>query len=288
MSQSSSRQPDPVTTAAAPVLSAADRLDRAESKAEVLVEALPWIRRFAGTVMVVKYGGNAMVSEELRRAFAEDIVFLHHVGVHPVVVHGGGPQINAMLDRLGIASEFRGGLRVTTEEAMDVVRMVLTGQVGRELVGLVNSHGPYAVGFSGEDAGLLRARRTGAVVDGQEVDLGLVGEVTGVDPTAILDVIESGRIPVVSSVAPEIDDDVRRAVPNDCVWPVRGRFASGSAGGHELELRLQVIDGEIGALTVTLPADAEADSDAWDAFQEIESFPGVEDLAFHVDGDRRA
>ena len=197
---------DPAT-AAAPVLSTADRLDRAESKAEVLVEALPWIRRFAGTVMVVKYGGNAMVSEELRRAFAEDIVFLHHVGVHPVVVHGGGPQINAMLDRLGIASEFRGGLRVTTEEAMDVVRMVLTGQVGRELVGLVSSHGPYAVGFSGEDAGLLRARRTGAVVDGQEVDLGLVGEVTGVDPTAILDVIESGRIPVVSSVAPEIDDD---------------------------------------------------------------------------------
>lgn len=197
---------DPAT-AATPVLSTADRLDRAESKAEVLIEALPWIRRFAGTVMVVKYGGNAMVSEELRRAFAEDIVFLHHVGVHPVVVHGGGPQINAMLDRLGIASEFRGGLRVTTEEAMDVVRMVLTGQVGRELVGLVNSHGPYAVGFSGEDAGLLRARRTGAVVDGQEVDLGLVGEVTGVDPTAILDVIESGRIPVVSSVAPEIDDD---------------------------------------------------------------------------------
>ena len=196
-----------LATAAAPVLSTADRLDRAESKAEVLVEALPWIRRFAGTVMVVKYGGNAMVSEELRRAFAEDIVFLHHVGVHPVVVHGGGPQINAMLDRLGIASEFRGGLRVTTEEAMDVVRIVLTGQVGRELVGLVNSHGPYAVGFSGEDAGLLRARRTGAVVDGQEVDLGLVGEVTGVDPTAILDVIESGRIPVVSSVAPEIDDD---------------------------------------------------------------------------------
>ena len=201
-----SPHPDP-STAAAPVLSTADRLDRAESKAEVLVEALPWIRRFAGSVMVVKYGGNAMVSEELRRAFAEDIVFLHHVGVHPVVVHGGGPQINAMLDRLGIESEFRGGLRVTTQEAMDVVRMVLTGQVGRELVGLVNSHGPYAVGFSGEDAGLLRARRTGAVVDGQEVDLGLVGEVTGVDPTAILDVIESGRIPVVSSVAPEIDDD---------------------------------------------------------------------------------
>ncbi|WP_248117111.1 MULTISPECIES: acetylglutamate kinase [unclassified Micrococcus] len=194
-------------TAAPPVLSTADRLERAASKAEVLVEALPWIRRFAGTTMVIKSGGNAMVSEELRAAFAEDVVFLHHVGVHPVVVHGGGPQINAMLDRLGISSEFRGGLRVTTPEAMEVVRMVLTGQVGRELVGLINSHGPYAVGSSGEDAGLFRARRTGAVVDGVEVDLGLVGEVTGVNPAAIRDVIDAGRIPVVSSVAPEIGPD---------------------------------------------------------------------------------
>ena len=99
---------------------------------------------------------------------------------------------------------------------------------------------------------------------------------------------EAGEVPDWVPLVVQTDDDVRRAVPNDCVWPVRGRFASGSAGGHELELRLQVIDGEIGALTVTLPADAEADSDAWDAFQEIESFPGVEDLAFHVDGDRRA
>ena len=176
-------------------------------KAEILAQALPYIRKFHGKTIVIKYGGNAMTDPELQADFAEDVVLLKLVGLNPVVVHGGGPQINAMLDRLGIASEFRGGLRVTTEEAMDVVRMVLTGQVGRELVGLVNSHGPYAVGFSGEDAGLLRARRTGAVVDGQEVDLGLVGEVTGVDPTAILDVIESGRIPVVSSVAPEIDDD---------------------------------------------------------------------------------
>ena len=178
-----------------------------QTKASVLLEAVPWLRTYKGATMVIKYGGNAMVNDELKRAFAQDILFLHQVGVRPVVVHGGGPQINAMLKRLGITSEFRGGLRVTTPEVMDVVRMVLTGQVGRELVGLVNSHGPYAVGFSGEDAGLLRARRTGAVVDGQEVDLGLVGEVTGVDPTAILDVIESGRIPVVSSVAPEIDDD---------------------------------------------------------------------------------
>ncbi|MGO1184149.1 MAG: acetylglutamate kinase [Micrococcaceae bacterium] len=179
----------------------------AAAKAAVLVEALPWIQQFAGTTMVIKYGGNAMVSEELRRAFAEDIVFLHHCGIHPVVLHGGGPQINTMLDKLGIASEFRGGLRVTTTEAMDVVRMVLTGQVGRELVGLINSHGPYAVGLSGEDAGLFRAQRRTTVVDGEEVDLGLVGEVSSVHPTAIRDLIDHGRIPVVSSVAPEIGDD---------------------------------------------------------------------------------
>ncbi|MDQ4492187.1 acetylglutamate kinase [Sinomonas sp. ASV486] len=173
-------------------------------KAETLIEALPWIQKFAGTTMVVKYGGNAMVNDELRRAFAEDIVFLHHVGIHPVVVHGGGPQISAMLNRVGIESEFKGGLRVTTPEAMEVVRMVLTGQVSRELVGLINSHGPYAVGLSGEDAGLLRAVRTGAVVDGEEVDLGLVGEVVGVEPGAVLDILEAGRIPVISGIAPEV------------------------------------------------------------------------------------
>jgi acetylglutamate kinase len=178
----------------------------AQDKAGTLIEALPWIQRFAGTTMVIKYGGNAMVNDDLRRAFAEDVVFLHHVGIHPVVVHGGGPQINSMLGRLGIESEFKGGLRVTTPEAMDVVRMVLTGQVGRELVGLINSHGPYAVGMSGEDGGLLRAVRTGTVVDGEEVDLGLVGEVVGVDPAGIVDILDAGRIPVISTVAPEITD----------------------------------------------------------------------------------
>lgn len=180
--------------------------EEASKKARVLVEALPWIQQFAGTTMVIKYGGNAMISDELRAAFAEDIVFLHHCGVHPVVLHGGGPQISSMLDRIGIKAEFRGGLRVTTAETMEVVRMVLTGQVGRELVGLVNSHGPYAVGQSGEDAGLFQATRQTAVVDGEEVDLGLVGEVESVDPRAIQDLIDHGRIPVVSSVAPEIDD----------------------------------------------------------------------------------
>lgn len=177
----------------------------AQDKASTLIEALPWIQQFAGTVVVVKYGGNAMINDELRRAFAEDIVFMHHVGIKPVVVHGGGPQINAMLKRLDIRSEFKGGLRVTTPEAMDVVRMVLTGQVGRELVGLINEHGRYAVGLSGEDGRLLRAARVGTVVDGEPVDLGLVGEVTGVDPTAVEDLIEAGRIPVISTVAPEID-----------------------------------------------------------------------------------
>lgn len=175
----------------------------AQDKAETLIEALPWIQRFAGSIVVIKYGGNAMVNNELRRAFAEDVVFLHHVGIKPVVVHGGGPQINSMLEKLGIQSRFRAGLRVTTPEAMDVVRMVLTGQVGRELVGLINAHGPYAVGLSGEDGGLLQAERRGAMVDGDEVDLGLVGEVTGVNPAAIVDLLEAGRIPVISTVAPE-------------------------------------------------------------------------------------
>ena len=144
--------------------------------------ALPWLKRYHGKVVVVKYGGNAMTDETLKRAFAEDIAFLRFAGFKPVVVHGGGPQISAMLDRLGIESEFRGGLRVTTPPAMDVVRMVLVGQVQRELVGLVNEHGPLAVGLSGEDAGLFTAKRTNTIVDGEEVDLGLVGEVAARPP----------------------------------------------------------------------------------------------------------
>ncbi len=179
---------------------------RPDQKAEVLVQALPWLRQFAGALVVVKYGGNAMVDDELKSAFAQDMVFLHQVGLKPVVVHGGGPQISTMLDRLGIESEFRGGLRVTTPEAMDVVRMVLTGQVSRELVGLLNQYGPVAVGLSGEDGGLLQARRRPGVVDGAEVDLGLVGDVVQVNPGAVLDLLDAGRIPVVSTVAPDVAD----------------------------------------------------------------------------------
>jgi acetylglutamate kinase len=180
----------------------------AQQKAGVLVEALPWLRRFAGAIVVLKYGGHAMVDDELKRAFAQDVVFLRSAGLKPVVVHGGGPQISAMLGRLGIDTEFRGGLRVTTEETVDVVRMVLVGQVGRELVGLVNSAGGRAVGLSGEDAGLFLARRRGAVVDGVEVDVGLVGDVVEVDPAAVVDLIDAGRVPVVSTVAPDDDGQV--------------------------------------------------------------------------------
>jgi acetylglutamate kinase len=172
-------------------------------KAGVLIEALPWLERFHGTTVVIKYGGNAMIRPELQQAFAADMVFLRYAGIKPVVVHGGGPQISRMLDRLGIVSEFRGGLRVTTPEAMDVVRMVLTGQVGRELVGLINQYGPFAVGLSGEDAGLFTAVRRQATVDGELVDIGQVGDVARVDTSAVDDLIAAGRIPVISTVAPD-------------------------------------------------------------------------------------
>jgi acetylglutamate kinase len=185
-----------------------DSWKRATTKAATLAEALPWLMKYHGKVIVVKYGGNAMTDDTLKRAFAEDIVFLRYAGFKPVVVHGGGPQISSMLDRLGIESEFRGGLRVTTADAMDVVRMVLVGKVQRELVGLLNEHGPLAVGLSGEDAGLFTATRTHTVVDGEQVDLGLVGEVTEVRPEAVQDIVEAGRIPVISSVAPDADGAV--------------------------------------------------------------------------------
>ena len=179
------------------------RLKHAGEKAAVLAEALPWIQRFHGQVVVIKYGGHAMIDDELKQAFARDMVFLRLAGILPVVVHGGGPQITAMLDRLGLAAEFRGGLRVTTAETIDVVRMVLVGQVGRELVGLINEHGPYAVGLSGEDARLFTAERRTALVGGEPVDIGLVGDVVAVNPDAVLDIVRAGRIPVVAGVAPD-------------------------------------------------------------------------------------
>ncbi|MEZ5115699.1 MAG: acetylglutamate kinase [Candidatus Nanopelagicales bacterium] len=172
----------------------------AAEKAHVLAEALPWLERFHGATVVLKYGGNAMVDDDLKRAFAEDVVFLRLAGLRPVVVHGGGPQITSMLARLGVETEFRGGLRVTTPEAMDVVRMVLTGQVQREVVGLINAHGPHAVGLSGEDAHTFTAERRHVVVDGLPVDVGQVGDVIRVRPDFVQDLLDDGLIPVVSSI----------------------------------------------------------------------------------------
>ena len=175
-------------------------------KASTLIEALPWLIRFHGSIIVVKYGGHAMLDAEVQKAFAADLVFLRYVGLKPVVVHGGGPQISSMLGKLNIDSEFRGGLRVTTPEAIDVVRMVLVGQVGRQLVGLLNGYGPIAVGMSGEDAGLFTAVRRPAFVDGEPVDVGLVGDVAEVNAEAVTDLIEAGRIPVISTVAPDASE----------------------------------------------------------------------------------
>ncbi|MDI9892350.1 acetylglutamate kinase [Microbacterium sp. NPDC016588] len=178
----------------------------ASERAVTLVESLPWVRKYRDQVVVVKYGGNAMVSDELQDAFAADIAYLRYVGVKPVVVHGGGPQISSMLDRLDIPSEFRGGYRVTSTEAIGVVRMVLTGQINPQLVAKVNAHGPLATGLSGEDAGLFGGRRRGVVVDGVEHDLGRVGDVVTVDPQPVLDHLAAGRVPIVSSIAPDLDN----------------------------------------------------------------------------------
>ena len=210
-----------------------------DQKAEVLIEALPWLEEFFGKTIVIKYGGNAMVNDHLKECFAEDMVFLRQVGIHPVVVHGGGPQISQMLKALGIHSEFKGGLRVTTPEAMDVVRMVLTGKVSRELVGLINAHGPLAVGLSGEDAALFSASQRKPIIDGEPTDIGLVGDVVGVDASAVVDLIHAGRIPVVSSVAPNEDDATE--VLNVTADSAAAALAS-ALGAHKLVI-LTDVDG---------------------------------------------
>ncbi|MES2170643.1 MAG: acetylglutamate kinase [Actinomycetota bacterium] len=181
-----------------------DHVDAA-AKAATLIEALPWLRRFHGRTIVVKFGGNAMVDDELKRSFAEDMVFLKQVGVHPVVVHGGGPQISAALAARGILSEFRGGLRVTNTEAIEVVREVLAGAVGPELAALINEHGEFAQAVSGETNGLFTGTRRGTLIDGENVDLGFVGDVTQVEPAVVTAIIDAGQIPVVSSIAPDAD-----------------------------------------------------------------------------------
>jgi acetylglutamate kinase len=185
-----------------------DATATAGAKAATLIEALPWLHRFHGQTVVIKYGGHAMTDDSLRAAFAQDLVFLRYAGLLPVVVHGGGPQVTEQLDRLGIASTFTAGLRVTTPETIDVVRMVLAGKVNKDIVGQVNRHGAFAVGLSGEDANLFTAVRKHAIVDGEPVDIGLVGEIVATDPGAIRALLADGRIPVVSSVAHGQDGEV--------------------------------------------------------------------------------
>lgn len=206
-------------------------------KAQVLAEALPWLKQLHGKVVVVKYGGNAMTDDTLRRAFAADMAFLRNCGIHPVVVHGGGPQITAMLRRLGIEGDFKGGFRVTTPEVLDVARMVLFGQVGRELVNLINAHGPYAVGITGEDAQLFTAVRRSVTVDGVATDIGLVGDVDQVNTSAMLDLVAAGRIPVVSTLAPDADGVVHNINADTAAAAVA------EALGAEKLLMLTDIDG---------------------------------------------
>jgi len=175
--------------------------NEALAKAATLIEALPWLERFHGEIVVIKYGGHAMIDEDLRAGFAQDLAFLRYAGLRPVVVHGGGPQVTEFLNRLGIESTFTAGLRVTTPETIDVVRMVLAGKVNKDIVGLVNRYRPFAIGLSGEDANLFTARRKLAIVDGERVDIGLVGDIVATDPSVIRALLDDERIPVVSSVA---------------------------------------------------------------------------------------
>jgi acetylglutamate kinase len=195
-------------------MSATTSRESAQQKAATLHEALPYLARFHGATVVVKYGGHAMSDPALAASFAADIVFLRYAGLRPVVVHGGGPQINAQLDKLGIEPAFAGGLRVTTPETMDVVRMVLVGQVQRDVVGLLNAHGPFGVGLSGEDGQLFTAVRRPAIVDGEPVDIGLVGDIAAVEPGVVTSLLDDGRIPVVSSVARGFDHDGQPCVYN--------------------------------------------------------------------------
>lgn len=188
-------------------LSPAQRVARAQSKAAILTEALPWIKRFSGVTIVIKYGGNAMVTPELQQSFADDISFLRFAGIRPIVVHGGGPQISAMLDRLGIASEFIDGQRVTSPEAAVITRMVLAGQVNRDIVARINQHGNAAVGLSGEDADLMLATPLTVSRDGTPVDLGRVGQIVKVNTSVLEELLDAGRVPVVCSIAAELGGD---------------------------------------------------------------------------------
>ncbi|MEY3105377.1 MAG: acetylglutamate kinase [Betaproteobacteria bacterium] len=173
-------------------------------KAAILAEAMPYIRRFHSRMVVVKYGGNAMTEESLKRSFAADVVLLKLVGIHPVVVHGGGPQIEQLLSRVGKKGEFVQGMRVTDAETMDIVEMVLAGQVNKEIVELINTAGGRAVGLTGQDGGLIRARKLLMSTPGnpeETLDIGQVGEIQSIDPAVILTLSQQGFIPVIAPIA---------------------------------------------------------------------------------------
>lgn len=177
----------------------------ARVKAETLIESLDWLRRFHDKVLVIKFGGNAMVDDSLKQAFAQDIAYLRYVGIKPVVVHGGGPQITSRLAELGIESEFRGGLRVTDEQTISVVQDVLRNQIGSELARLISEAGAEAQVFSGEDENLFKAVKVQAETKEGMVDVGLVGEVRSVNPRVVLKALEELVVPVISTVAPTTD-----------------------------------------------------------------------------------
>lgn len=177
----------------------------ARVKAETLIESLDWLRQFHDKVIVIKFGGNAMVDEELKRAFAQDIAYLRFVGIKPIVVHGGGPQITARLAELGIESEFRGGMRVTDEKSIPVIRDVLRNKIGTELAYLIEQAGASAQVLSGEDENLFKAVRVQAETKEGLVDIGLVGEVRSVNPRAVLNALENSVVPVISPLAPNVE-----------------------------------------------------------------------------------
>jgi acetylglutamate kinase len=175
------------------------------SKAEVLMETLPYFRRFYGKTFVIKYGGHAMADEELKESFAQDVVLLKYVGINPVIVHGGGPQIDQMLDKLGITSRYVRGMRVTDQETLDIVEMVLVGKVNKGIVNLINQHGGMAVGLSGKDGGLILARKMNVTVSDngkppEIIDIGMVGEIVGINPLIIDSLDDNKFIPVIAPV----------------------------------------------------------------------------------------
>ncbi len=231
--------------------------EQAMHVAHVLTEALPYLQRFAGTTVVIKYGGNAMVDAELQRGFARDVVLMKAVGINPVVVHGGGPQIGELLGRIGKTSEFIQGMRVTDSETMDVVEMVLGGLVNNQIVSLINTQGGRAVGLTGKDGGLIRARKlTLPAVGGDVLDIGYVGEVASIDP-AVVNMLDDGEfIPVIAPIG--VGEDGRSYNINADL--AAGRIAE-ALGAEKLVLLTNtagVLDGQGALLTGLSPDRVEA------------------------------